>query len=144
MATDYQQGMYCAAYVGDADTALASLDVLSNVTDVTIDMSTGESDVTTRANLGWKATAATLKECSATFKMVYKPDDANMIKIRDAWLNGDTLAMAFLTDDRDTSGAEGPRGNFSITNFSRSEPLTEAVTYDVTAKLAAFAEWVEV
>jgi hypothetical protein len=32
-------------------------------------------------------------------------------------------------------------GNWSITNFSRSEALEEAVTVSVTAKLAAFGQW---
>ena len=41
-------------------------------------------------------------------------------------------------------GAQGPLGDFSITNFSRNEPLEEGVTVSVTAKLAKFEEWVEV
>src|SRR5690606_20953075 len=33
-----------------------------------------------------------------------------------------------LTGDRSASGTEGPLGDFSITNFSRNEPLEEGVT----------------
>ena len=34
---------------------------LTNVRDVTLSLETGEADVTTRANLGWRATVGTLK-----------------------------------------------------------------------------------
>ncbi len=45
---------------------------------------------------------------------------------------------------RETTGAQGPKGSFSITGFSRSEPLEEGMTVSVTAKLAVFDEWVVV
>jgi hypothetical protein len=36
----------------------------TNVRDVTLNLETGEADVTTRANSGWKQTFATLKDGS--------------------------------------------------------------------------------
>ena len=140
---DFQLGMNAKAYYGAADAPLANLTELTNIRDVNLNMETGESDVTTRANSGWRATAATLKECTAEFEMVWKTDDAGFTAMRNAWLNGTAIALAFLTDDKATSGAEGPRGNFTITNFSRNEALEEAIIVSVTVKLAAFAEWVE-
>ena len=35
---------------------------MTNVTDVTLNLETGEADITTRAAEGWRITAATLKE----------------------------------------------------------------------------------
>jgi hypothetical protein len=49
-----------------------------------------------------------------------------------------------LDQARETAGAQGPKGSFSITSFSRNEALEEAITVSVTAKLAVFDEWVEV
>ncbi|MCK6458214.1 MAG: hypothetical protein L6Q92_17005, partial [Phycisphaerae bacterium] len=43
---------------------------LANVKDVTLSLETGEADVTTRANSGWRAIVATLKEASVEFEMV--------------------------------------------------------------------------
>jgi hypothetical protein len=37
---------------------------IENVRDVTLNLETGEADVTTRANSGWKQTLATLKDGS--------------------------------------------------------------------------------
>ena len=87
------------------------------------------------------ATAASLKECSAEFEMVWKPGDAGFEALKDAWLNGTEIALAFLSDAYDNDNAEGPVGDWSITNFSRSEPLEEAIIVNVTAKLSKFDSW---
>jgi hypothetical protein len=54
------------------------------------------------------------------------------------------IARMPLNQKRTVTGAPGPLGDFSITNFSRSEALEEAIVADVTAKLAVFVEWHEV
>ena len=117
---------------------------MGNVKDVTLTLEAGEADVTTRANQGWRATAPTLRECTAEFEMLWKPGDTGFDAIKTAFLTAATIRLAVLTGARDTTGSEGPMGDFSITNFSRSEPLEEGVTVSVTAKLAVFEEWVEV
>ena len=115
--------------------------VLGNVKDVTLSLETGEADITTRANQGWRATAATLRECTAEWQMVWKEADAGLAAIRTAWLNNETVEMEILTAPKEEAGSEGPVGKFVITNFSRNEALEEAITYDVSAKLAEFEEW---
>ena len=117
---------------------------MGNVKDVTLTLEAGEADITTRSNSGWRATAATLRECTVEFEMVWKSGDAGFEAIKDAFLNATEVAIAVLTDDRDNSGAEGPRGNWTITQFTRNEALEEAITVSVTAKLAKFEEWVQV
>ena len=64
--------------------------------------------------------------------------------IKTAFLTAGTVATAVLDQKRTISGAQGPLGDFAITNFSRSESLAEAIVADVTAKLARFEEWYEV
>ena len=117
---------------------------MSNVRDVTLTMEAGEADITTRGNSGWRATAPTLRECTAEFEMVWKPGDAGFDAIKAAFLAGTAIELAVLDQARETTGAQGPKGSFSITSFSRNEALEEAITVSVTAKLAVFAEWVEV
>ena len=112
---------------------------LANVKDVSLSHETGEADITTRANSGWRATAATLRECSAEFEMVWKPGDAGFEAIRNTWLTGGEIALAAITGDQ--TDDEGPIGNFSITNFSRNEALEEAITVSVTAKLSLWGSW---
>ncbi len=141
---DFILGMNAKIYQGAADDELTTLTEMANVKDVTLSMEAGEADITTRANQGWRATAPTLRECSCEFEMVWKPSDAGFTAIKNAFLNATEVALAVLTDAKDASGAEGPRGNWSITNFSRNEALEEAITVSVTAKLAKFVEWVSV
>jgi hypothetical protein len=143
---DFLLGMNAKIYQGaSSDTpgsiVPATLTEMGNVKDVTLSLAAGEADITTRANSGWRATAPTLRECSCEFDMVWRPGDAGFEAIKTAFLNAGTVALAVLTGAHDSAGAEGPVGNWSITNFSRSESLEEAVTVSVTAKLAAFGQW---
>ena len=145
---DFLLGMNAKIYQGAAaaDPATlspATLTEMGNVKDVTLSLEAGEADITTRANSGWRATAPTLRECSCEFEMVWKPGDAGFEAIKTAFLSAGTVALGVLTGAHDETGAEGPVGNWSITNFSRSEALEEAVTVSVTAKLAAFGQWFE-
>jgi TP901-1 family phage major tail protein len=117
---------------------------MGNVRDVTLTLEAGEADITTRANSGWRATAPTLRECTAEFEMVWKPGDAGFDAVKNAFLTSATLELAILDQDKATTGAQGPKGSFSITSFSRNEALEEAITVSVTAKLAEFDEWVVV
>ena len=150
MIKTFLLGMKAAIYFGEAvppDEAVnldpALMTVMGNATDVTLNMEAGEADITTRANNGWRATAPTLRECSVEFEMVWKPGDPGFDAIKTAFLTSSEVALAVLSEkyDVDNSTGEGPVGNFTITNFSRSEPLEEAIKANVTAKLAAFGRW---
>jgi TP901-1 family phage major tail protein len=143
MAT-FVLGMNAKIYQGVAAGAIGSLAEMSNVKDVTLTLEAGEADITTRANSGWRGTAPTLRECTVEFEMVWKPGDSGFDAIKAAFLGASTIELAVLDQARETSGAQGPKGSFSITSFSRKEALEEAVTVSVTAKLAVFDEWVEV
>ena len=139
--SEFVLGMNAKLYYGAAGSEATT--EMGNVKDVTLSLEAGEADITTRANSGWRATAPTLRECSCEFEMVWKPGDAGFEAIKSAFLSAGTVALAVLTGAHNESGAEGPVGNWSITNFSRSEALEEAVTVSVTAKLAAFGQWFE-
>jgi hypothetical protein len=115
-------------------------DEITNVRDVTLNLETGEADVTTRANSGWKQTLATLKDGSVEFELVWDTTDADFAAVRDAWLNSTEIALAVMDGDIDTE-AQGLVSNFTITNFSRTEPLEDAIKVSVTAKPSSFTQW---
>lgn len=112
------------------------LEEMGNVKDVTINLETGEADVTTRGGSGWRQTASTLKDGTVEFEMIHDPGDTDFTAIKNAWLNGTNIAMAVLDGASDTAGVQGLWADFQITNFSQSQPLEEAMTYSVTAKPA--------
>lgn len=105
---------------------------MKNVKDVTLNLETGEADVTTRATEGWKASVATLKDASLEFGMLYDPTDPDLDAIQEAFLGNTPLAF-FITDGDGT----GLDADFSITNFSIEQPLEEAMSVSVTAKPTA-------
>lgn len=123
-------------------TGASSWTELANVRDVTLTLETGEADVTTRANAGWRATVATLKDASVEFEMVWDTTDAGFSAIKTAYLNNTAIGLQVL----DGTSGEGLQADFMITSFSRSEALEEAITVSVTAKVTYSTtppEWLE-
>ena len=131
--------LYYNATLGAALTTFTL--TLDRVQDVSLKISTSDADITTRANSGWKATAPTLKEAEVSFGLVAKAGDAGLIALRTAWLANTAIGLAVLTGAKAVVGAEGPVGDWSITEFSRDETLTEAIKYNITAKLTTFKAW---
>jgi hypothetical protein len=104
---------------------------LTNVKDVTLNLETGEADVTTRANSGWRAMVATLKNASVEFEMVWDTADVGFKAIKDAFFGNTAISLQIL----DGTAGQGLQADFSITNFTRKEGLEEAITVSVTAKV---------
>ena len=121
---------FCAAGIGGTPTWT----LLGNVKNVTLNLQKGEADVTTRANAGWKATAGTLKEGSIEFEMVWDTSDAGFTAIQTAYFNNTLIGLAAMDGAIATNGSQGLWADCMITDFSRDEPLEEAITVKVTAK----------
>jgi predicted secreted protein len=121
-------GMHAKLYHGPAGARATS--ELPNVKDVTLNLETGEADVTTRRNQGWRAAVATLKNGSVEFEMIWDTADAGFNAIQQAWFNSTPIAFAIL----DGENGHGLDADFVVTNFTRNEPLEEAITVNVTIK----------
>lgn len=121
-------GMNAVLRYGTAGTRATT--ALANVRNVTLNMETGESDVTTRANNGWRATVSTLKDASVEFEMVWEPNDIGFNVIKTAFLNNAALSLLVLS----SATGEGLDADFMITSFTREEQLEEAIMVSVTAK----------
>ena len=107
---------------------------ITNVKDLTLNLEAGEADATTRGNNGWRATLATLKDGSIEFEMIWDTADAEFTAIKDAFFNKTPVELAVLDGDVVTTDSQGLRAAMAITNFSRNEPLEEAISVSVTAK----------
>ncbi len=105
---------------------------VTNIKDLTLNLESGEADVTTRATKGWKASVATLKEASLEFGMLYDADDADFAAFQEAYFSNTPLAL-FVTD----GAGGGLDADWSITGFTVEQPLEEALTVSVTAKPTA-------
>ncbi|MEK7754315.1 MAG: phage tail tube protein [Acidobacteriota bacterium] len=115
-----------------------------NVKDVTMNLESGEADVSTRANAGWRATVATMKEGTIEFEMLWDTEDAGFTAIKNAYFNNTPIEMAVMDGSITVPGAQGLRASFSVMSFSRKEALEEALTVSVTLKITHSAhapEW---
>jgi hypothetical protein len=121
---------FCAAGIGGTPTWTE----LTNVKNVTLNLQKGEADVSTRANNGWKATAATLKEGSIEFEMVWDTTDAGFTAIKDAWFNNTKIGFAVMDGGITVAGSQGLWADCAVIDFTRDEPLEDALTVKVTAK----------
>ena len=105
---------------------------VKNVKDLTLNLESGDADVTTRATKGWKASVATLKEASLEFGILYDTEDADFTAFQTAYFSNTPMAL-FVTD----GNGSGLDADWSITGFSMEQNLEEAVTVSVTAKPTA-------
>ncbi len=127
-------GMDAKLYRNTGSYASPVWNEVQNVRDVTLNLEAGEADVTTRGNAGWRANIATLRDAGLEFEMVWDSADDNFTAVRTAFLSNGSVEFAVLDGDIETTGVQGLRATMAITNFSRSEPLEEAITVSVTAK----------
>ena len=127
--------------------AAPNLVVIDNCRDLTMSLETDEWDATTRAAAGWEVIATKLTKATIEFEMLWKTSDAAFAAVKNAFMNGTTLALAVLDGVEDTAGVEGLWADFHVTKFGRNEPLREGMVVPVTLRPADSAvapEWVTV
>lgn len=127
-------GLDARLYRNTGTFAAPAWNEVTNVKDLTLNLEAGEADVTTRGNNGWRATVATLKDGSIEFEMVWDTADNDFGAVRDAFLNRGAIEFAAMDGDITTSGSQGLRALCTVTSFSRSEALEEAIKVSVTVK----------
>lgn len=109
---------------------------LTNVKDVTLTLEKDFADTSTRAANGWKTGRATLKNAKVDFSMLWDTSDAGFTAISGAFFNNTTIEFAVLSGASNTNGSQGLRATMDVVNFSRKEPLNEALTVDVSLQPA--------
>jgi hypothetical protein len=120
---------------------------ITNIKDVTLNLTSGEADVSTRGAGGWKATAKTLKDASVDFNMVWDPENEDFAAIKDSYFNNTTIDLFFLDGSVSSAGSQGLRAVCNVMQFTRNEPLEEALTVNVQVKPAYGSNhptWVQV
>ena len=120
-------GLNCKLFRGAAGATANAL--MENVKNVTLDLSTGEADVTTRAAQGWRVTAATLKEATCTTEMLYDPGDADFNFVLNAFLTNSPIAL-FVTDGQ----GSGLDADFIVSQCGQNQDLEAGVSVNVTFK----------
>jgi hypothetical protein len=114
---------------------------LTNVADVTLDMSKGEADVTTRANDGWRAIVGTLKEGSVDIKMMFDPTDTGFTAVQNAFFTGTDIGFLIMSGDKGAAAgaSQGLKALFQVVGWTKGEPLEEAQTINAKIKITRCA-----
>ena len=129
-------GMNAKLYRNTGTYGTPTWNEITNVRDVTLNMDTEEADVSTRANAGWGAVSVAIKNAALEFEMVWDTADDDFTAIKDAYFNGTNIDLAAMDGDITVSGKQGLRAVFTVTGFSRQEPLKDALKVSVTLKPA--------
>lgn len=128
----YKLGLDAKLYYGNSGSSAATL--MTNVTNVTLNLTKGEADVTTRAAGGWKLTVGTLNDASVEWEMIWDTADAGFTAMKNAFFNNTLTALKVM--DGTGTGSQGLDADFAIVGFTRDEQLTEALKVKITAKPA--------
>ncbi len=115
----YKLGLNAVLKIGTSE--------LKNVKDVTLNLSTGEADVSTRANAGWRSTMATLKEASIDFTTLYDNSDTAFNALQTAFMGNTSVEV-------EVSGTGTFTATCMVTAFNISQPLEDACSVAVTLK----------
>jgi len=99
-----------------------------------VDLSKGEADATSRANGGWKATVATLKDGAIEVVGVHDNANTNYVAFVTAWHSDTVLDLVLCDGDITTVGTRGIRASFQIFNMSEPAPLEEVLVTTFSLK----------
>ena len=104
---------------------------LSNIKDLTLDLQTGEADVTTRAAKGWRLKIGTLKEASIEFEMLWDVSDPSFSAVKNAFFINALIGILALDGPITVVGNEGLMTDASVLSLTRDEKLEDAITAKV-------------
>ena len=113
-------GFDCEISIGGVTVGLAS--------DVTINMSTGSIDVTTRDNTGWRDFISGLSEWSVDFTLLSDRPNDQIAAIETAFLNKTDLTDVEMVD----GDGYGWNGTVRVIDYTKNEALEDGVNYSVT------------
>lgn len=130
----FRLGKDCKLYRNSGSYASPSWEEVDIARDVTLNLESGEADVTTRGSAGWRENVPVLRDASVDMQMVWDPGSDHFEAFRDAFLNGTGIECLVLDGDVATSGSQGLRATMMVSSFSRSEALEEASLVDVSIK----------
>jgi hypothetical protein len=121
---------YCVAGISETPTWTE----LSIVKDVTLSLKPDETDVTTRANAGFKAAMPTLMDSNIEFEMPWDTDNTGFKALLTAFNSRTVIGIACMDADITAAGSQGRVADMAIMDFTRSEKLSDVITAKVTLK----------
>lgn len=126
-------GLECKLYRNTGTYASPTWVEIVNARDVTVPLTKGEADTSSRAS-SWKTRKGTLKDASIDFQLVQKDGDASFAALLDSFLDGSPIELLVLNGTTADTAAQGLRATVEVFQFQESQPLENALVYDVSCK----------
>lgn len=111
--------------------AASAMTEVTNATDLTLDLSLAEADISVRGTSGFRAKVGTLAEGTIDFDMIWDDADTVFDDFITAWNNRSVLTIAAL-DKAKAIGAQGLYAPMAVIGFSKSEALEDAQKVSVS------------
>ena len=108
-------------------------DAVTNCRDATLNIEVGEADASRRGAV-WSQRVPTLIDATLDFSMVWEEADADFTVFRTAALARTTVEVLALDGAHGESLKSGLRAICYVFTLNRNEPLTEALTVDVSLR----------
>lgn len=109
------------------------------VKDESLDLSKGRAEFAARYSR-YKRKKGTTIEAPASMSIEYRKNNAFITAVRDSFINGTVLDMAFMFDDITEDGAEGFRMPVEVFDFPLSRNLEEGAIFEVEVELTEFLD----
>ena len=127
-------GLSCKLYENTGTWATPTWSEITITKDVTQSSEVGTADVSSRGSGGFRATLPTLQDLTLEFSMPWDESDARFEAVRAAHFAKTTIELAAMSGDITTSGEEGLRADWYVTQMTRVETLEEGVMVNFSAK----------
>jgi predicted secreted protein len=128
MAKSPKKGYTCVLTV-DAAAGGPDPSTVGKARDVELSASGNTVDISSRGGAGWKEFLAGIKEYEVSCDQLWVADDAALVLLRDAFLNGTTLLITLLD-----SNGDGFSGTVVVSSMKKAQPLDGGVMLPVTLK----------
>jgi hypothetical protein len=126
-------GLNCKLYRNTASYAAPTWVEITGARDVTVPMSKGEAETSTRGST-WKYRKGTLKDVSIDFQLLMEPGDAGFAALLASYTDGTDLELLVLNGAITDVDAEGLRARVEVFSFQDAQPLEGVQAFDVSCK----------
>lgn len=136
-------GLDCKLYYNSATWASPTWVEIDIAMDVKVSLADSEGEVLTRETI-FKLFLQGGRDLALEWDMLADHDHAAYTALRDAFLSRTTIELLALDGDSGVADNEGPRADFRLFTFERTEPREGAATLALAAKptrTANLPEW---
>ena len=122
-----QAGFSGQLFIGTAGNGASATSELQDARDVTINLNGETFEVSSRRSAPWKEFVSGWREWSVDIGSVHRNDQDTLDTLEAAYTGGTLISVRVIDGDGD-----GYYGDCYVTDFSREEPLSDAMARSIT------------